>query len=94
MNSALIVRLGSLGDVVHAIPFAAALRAQFPAGRIDWMVDPRYVGLLEMVPVVDRRIAIDPRALLRPAERRRQLRMLTDIRRIQYDAVFDLQGLV
>jgi len=94
LNSALIVRLGSLGDVVHAIPFAAALREHFPAARIDWMVDPRYVELLEMVPVIDRRIAIDPRALLRRAERARQLRMLNDIRRIQYDVVFDLQGLV
>jgi len=94
LNKFLIVRLGSLGDVVHAIPFAAALRAQFPAGRIDWMVDPRYTGLLEMVPVLDRRIDVDPRLLLRHAERRRLLRLLAELRRVQYDVVFDLQGLV
>ena len=94
MNSFLIVRLGSLGDVVHAIPFAAALRAQFPAGRIDWMVDPRYTELLEMVPVLDRRIAVNPRLLWRRAERRRQLRLFAELRRVGYDVVFDLQGLV
>ena len=45
----LLVRLGSLGDVIHAIPTVAALRARFPEARIDWLVDPRYVALLEMV---------------------------------------------
>nr|AHZ45557.1 lipopolysaccharide heptosyltransferase [uncultured bacterium] len=94
LNSFLIVRLGSLGDVVHAIPFAASLRAQFPAARIDWMVDPRYVELLEMVPAVDRRIGVNPRGLLRSAERKRLLRLRAELRRIQYDVVFDLQGLV
>ncbi len=39
----LIVRLGALGDVIHGIPAAAALRAAFPIARIDWLVDPRYV---------------------------------------------------
>ena len=94
MNSFLIVRLGSLGDVVHAIPFATALRGQFPAGRIDWMVDPRYTKLLEMVPLLDRRIPFDPRLLLRRAERPRLLRVLAELRRVHYDVVFDLQGLL
>ncbi len=57
----LIVRLGSLGDVIHAIPTAAALRARFPEARIDWLVDPRYVPLLEMVGGIDSRIPINPR---------------------------------
>ena len=94
MNSFLIVRLGSLGDVVHAIPFAAALRAQFPAARIDWMVDPRYAELLEMVPLLNRRIGVDPRVLLRHGARRRLFRVLAELRRMQYDVVFDLQGLL
>ncbi len=94
MNSFLIVRLGSLGDVVHAIPFAAALREQFPAGRIDWMVDPRYAEVLEMVPVLDRRVAVDTRLFLRRAGRRRLFRVLAELRRVRYDAVFDLQGLL
>jgi heptosyltransferase-1 len=94
LNNFLIVRLGSLGDVVHAIPFAAALRKEFPHARIDWMVDPRYIDLLELVSVVDRRIPMDPRWFLRAAERRRMLGTLRELRRMQYDAVFDLQGLL
>ena len=85
----LIVRLGSLGDVVHAIPAVAALRARHPGARIDWIVDPRYADLVGMVEGVDRVIPFDPRAgwglLLKTA---RQLR------RERYDAAIDLQGLI
>ena len=58
----LIVRLGSLGDVVHAIPAVAALRARHPGARIDWIVDPRYADLVGLVDGVDRVIPFDPRA--------------------------------
>ena len=58
----LIVRLGSLGDIIHAIPAAAALRAALPSAKIDWAVDPRYVDLIKMVTVVDHPVPIDPRA--------------------------------
>ncbi|MDL1952157.1 lipopolysaccharide heptosyltransferase family protein, partial [Acidobacteria bacterium ACD] len=32
----LVVKLSSLGDVVHAIPSAAALAARYPAAEVDW----------------------------------------------------------
>ena len=38
----LIVRLGALGDIVHALPAAAALRAALPDARIDWLVDAKH----------------------------------------------------
>lgn len=92
MNRFLIVRLGSLGDVIHAIPAAAALRHRFPQAHIDWLVDPRYAGLLDLVECIDRRIPFDPRELIRsPA---RTLSVLKDLRRARYDAVIDLQGLL
>jgi lipopolysaccharide heptosyltransferase I len=88
----LIVRLGSLGDVIHAIPSAAALRRRFPQAHIDWLVDPRYADLLDLVECIDRRISFDPREMLRsPA---RTLPLLKDLRRTHYDAVVDLQGLL
>ena len=88
----LIVRLGSLGDVVHAIPVAAALRHRFPQAQIDWMVDPRYVELLDLVACVDRTVPIDPRGLTRRGAR--VLSTLTALRRARYDIVIDLQGLL
>ena len=45
----LIVRLGALGDIVHTIPLAAALRRHLPGAAIDWVADERHAGLLEMV---------------------------------------------
>lgn len=93
MNSFLIVRLGSLGDVVHAIPLAAALRQHFPTARIYWMVDPRYVELLDMVTVVDGWFAVDPRAVLRARDRAAFFRAIREMRRARYDVAFDLQGL-
>jgi lipopolysaccharide heptosyltransferase I len=94
VNSFLIVRLGSLGDVVHGIPVAAALRQEFPASRIDWVVDPRYVELLDLVNGIDRRIGVDPRAIRHGPGLRRFLRTLRELRKADYDAVIDLQGLL
>ena len=34
----LIVRTGALGDIVHALPVLAALRATYPTAIIDWVV--------------------------------------------------------
>ena len=81
LNKILIVRLGSLGDLIHAMPAAAALRRAFPQARIDWLVDVRHRELLDLVPVIDRRIAIetscsrladrgDQRAAAKPIRRR------------------------
>jgi len=42
----LIVRVGAMGDVLHALPAVAALRAARPDWAIDWVVDPRWAPLL------------------------------------------------
>jgi len=43
----LIVRLGSLGDIVHTLPAAAALRDTFPDARIDWIVESQWRAIVE-----------------------------------------------
>ena len=57
-RSILVVRLGALGDLVHALPAVAALRTAWPDARIDWLVDGRYAALLAMVPIIDRAIVV------------------------------------
>ncbi len=42
----LIVRLGSMGDIVHALPAVAMLRRGFPAATIGWAVEQRWSALL------------------------------------------------
>ena len=84
MTRFLIVRLGALGDVVHAIPVAAALRRAFPDARIDWLVSAKHREILDLVPVIDRRLVIDTSFL----------NAIGELRRSRYDVAIDLQGLI
>ncbi len=43
----LVVRLGAMGDILHALPAVTALRRMHPAWHIGWVVDPRWQALLE-----------------------------------------------
>ena len=54
----LVVRLSSLGDLVHTIPAVAALRSSFPSATIDWVVDQRWSPLVEMVTVINETIPL------------------------------------
>ncbi len=94
MTAILIVRLGALGDVVHAMPVVAALRRQWPDARIDWLVDPRYADVVGFVSGLSRAIPFNPRGLLAGRERGHVMATLGELRRQRYDAVFDLQGLM
>ena len=55
----LIVRLGALGDIVHAVPAAAALREAFPDARIDWLVDGKHREILDLVTAIDRVVVLE-----------------------------------
>ena len=45
----LIVKLSSLGDVVHTMPALQDIRAAFPDARVDWVVEPAYAPLVRRV---------------------------------------------
>src|SRR6185369_3038639 len=46
----LIVRLSALGDVIHALPAAAALREAFPEAIFGWVIEERWAELLCALP--------------------------------------------
>jgi ADP-heptose:LPS heptosyltransferase len=48
-----IVRFTSLGDVIHTLPMAAAIRRHLPQARITWLVEEREQILLRENPIVD-----------------------------------------
>ena len=84
----LIVRLGALGDIVHAIPAAAALRAAYPGAHIDWLVDAKHREILDLVTCIDRIVVLDSPT---PGGWLRATRLLRSRR---YVAAVDFQGLM
>ena len=92
MTRFLIVRLGALGDIVHAIPVAAALRRAYPAARIDWLVSGKHREILDLVPAINHRLSIKDRSDAEEGET--LMSAIGSIRRTRYDVAIDLQGLI
>jgi len=46
MAKILIVRLGAMGDILHALPAVTAIRAALPASTIGWVVEEKWAELL------------------------------------------------
>ncbi|HEY7648175.1 MAG TPA: lipopolysaccharide heptosyltransferase I [Methylomirabilota bacterium] len=94
----LIVKLSSLGDVVHALPVAATLRARQPGARIAWAVERREAAVLAGHPAIDEIIVADTRdwrGLGRLATAARGMRRLASrLAGARFDVVIDLQGLL
>lgn len=94
----LVVRLSSVGDIVHALPAVAALGRTYPHARIHWAVEERYAPLVEGNPYVREIIKLNTlgwRERLISAETLREI--LQSYRKLQepsYDAVIDMQGLL
>jgi heptosyltransferase-1 len=84
----LIVRLGALGDIIHAIPAAAALRAAYPDARIDWLVDAKHAEILELVTCVDRLLVLEKPTF------RAWVNATRVLRAGRHDIALDFQGLM
>jgi heptosyltransferase-1 len=84
----LIVRLGSLGDLVHTLPAASALRRANPAAEIDWLVDQPHRDFLELVPVISSLVVLERRGA------GGWLAAMKTMRARAYDLAIDFQGLV
>lgn len=94
LEKVLIIKPSSLGDVIHALPVASALKATLPAASIDWVVGRGYEGVLEGNPAINRIIVFDRKLLKGPGWLGRLKGFLKELRRERYDVVLDLQGLL
>ncbi|OFV93258.1 MAG: lipopolysaccharide heptosyltransferase I [Acidobacteria bacterium RIFCSPLOWO2_12_FULL_54_10] len=92
----LIVRLGSMGDIVHALPVAATLKDNFPECEIDWLVERRWSPLLAGHPALRHVLQIDTFALrkdLLSASTCTEVNaILSELKSRRYDFALDLQG--
>lgn len=94
----LIVKLSSLGDVVHTLPVVADIHATRPDAVIDWVVEPAFAPLLRRVDGIAEVIECDLRRWTRagwwrPLVRAEARAFISRLRRQTYEAVIDFQGL-
>jgi heptosyltransferase-1 len=94
----LLVRVSSLGDVLHNLPMVADILRHHPDAQIDWVVEEGYVSLVRLNPHVRKVIPFALRRWkkgLRDQAVRAEVRaFFRDLRADQYDYVFDTQGLI
>jgi heptosyltransferase-1 len=83
----LIIKSGALGDVIHTLPAAAALRDTFPAARIDWAIQPRWARVLDGNPDLTKAIAFNRNNPIAMA------RALSGMRATRYTCAIDFQSL-
>ncbi|MBZ5665251.1 MAG: glycosyltransferase family 9 protein [Acidobacteriia bacterium] len=109
-ESLLVVRLSAMGDIIHTLPAAAALRQAFPHATLGWLVEERWTELLCTLryprsgprspqrPLVDRVHSVNTaewrHALLSFNTWQQMAVGLSHLRGVQYDAVIDFQGAV
>jgi heptosyltransferase-1 len=87
-DAMLVVRLGAMGDILHALPAAASLKLSFPNRKLVWVVEQVWTPLLQGNPHIDRLISFERRrsATWLPARR--------ELRSCRYSLAVDFQGLI
>ena len=93
----LIVKLGSIGDIVHTLPSLAVIRHALPDAEISWVVEESVAEILRDNPLLDRLIEVDTKALRRGLMSGETLRaprqQLRRLRASAFDIALDFQGL-
>ncbi len=103
----LILRLGAMGDILHALPAVTALRAKHPEWFIGWAVEPQWRGLLaaegaeahgSAMPIADQLHIVPAKEWARHPLSARTIEQIRsarqELRSARYDVCVDLQGAV
>ena len=90
-----LVKLSSLGDIVHSMVVLQFIKKHYPESVIDWVVEKRFKGILENNPHINQIHTVS----LNKVKRDKSLKLLfTEVSKArkfgQYDVVIDLQGLI
>src|SRR5467141_4717804 len=94
----LLLKLGSIGDILHTLPALAAIRRELPQSEISWVVERGSAEILRDNPLLDRLIEVDTKALRRGLMSGETLRaprqQLRRLRASAFDLALDFQGLL
>lgn len=101
VENILIIKLSSIGDVVHSLPFLEAIRNKFTHARIDWLVEEAASPILKGHSAIDRIIVSNRKSWQNKVFKglgcisvlREAAQLFKEIRARRYDLVIDLQGL-
>ena len=90
-----IVKLSSLGDIVHSMVALQFIKKAYPDSKIDWVVEDKFKSLLDNNPHIDNIYSVS----LRKAKKEKSIFLLfKELRKIRklngYDFVIDAQGLI
>jgi len=89
VKSLLVIKPSSLGDIVHALQVVQTFARERPECRISWVVRERFAGLVQSADFVHEVIIFRRRDGWRAF-----LRLLRELRQRQFEAVWDMQGLL
>jgi heptosyltransferase-1 len=94
----LLVKMSSMGDVVHNLPLVADILHAHPEAQIDWVVEEAYADLVRLHPGVRRVLPIAlrrwRRQLFQPGTLREMRTFWRELRSQSYDAILDTQSLL
>ncbi|MCQ2381178.1 MAG: lipopolysaccharide heptosyltransferase II [Acidaminococcaceae bacterium] len=91
----LLIKMSSLGDVIHTLPFVSELRKLYPDAKITWLVHPQFGGFIPMQ-IVDEVIFFDKIGFNKDSfcdKIKDFLQMRKQLHSHKFDLVIDLQGL-
>lgn len=86
----LIIRLGSLGDVILTSSIPSMLKEKFPHGKIDFLVKKDFAAVLENNPSINKIIRLDSRGENKGIAG--LIKMAQILRRNQYSHIIDLHS--
>jgi ADP-heptose:LPS heptosyltransferase len=89
MPELLVIQPSSLGDIAHGLRVVAAVKARNPEWRVSWVVRDIFAPLVRASTVVDQTFVFQ-----RHEGARAFLRLMREVRRKEFDVVFDFQGLL
>lgn len=92
----LIVKLSSLGDIIHTFPVLEYLKQYDPSAEIDWVVEQPFAELVQAHPAIHRVMGVQTKKwrsqLLKKATWQEANHFRRQLRQTSYDLVLDLQG--
>ncbi|MDP2070948.1 lipopolysaccharide heptosyltransferase I [Methylotenera sp.] len=94
----LLVKMSSMGDIIHNMPLVHDIKQHYPEAIIDWVVEESFVELARLNPLVERIIPVAMRRWKKAIFSKNTwvefLKFKKNLQTCRYDAILDTQGLI